>query len=214
MTTIKVDDSGARAVIEGIKFMPNAVRQKLLPQLGALQVRHINQRARAGLDFHDRAYPKSKKIARGLGGTTLFVTGNMLAALRVSTPTSNAVEITVGSGIDGQKWLWAQEGTKPHKILPRIKKALAFGTSMSNANAMAGSGRVTRADGTSYRKTTRLTMANARSNAEGMAIVRGVNHPGTPPRPLFGISPADAARLKTKADSFVNDYMKTVVRKK
>lgn len=52
-----------------------------------------------------------------------------------------------------------------------------------------------------------LTQANARSNARGVRFARHVHHPGTPPRPFFGVSTEDKRKLIELGQKIVEQEM-------
>jgi len=168
----------------------------LMAILGRAVVAGINRRTDAGLDENDGPF----KPIKNSRSTPLQDTGTMMTAIAMLSSDKQSATVGFRSLPEAQKAIWQHYGTKgPYPIRPKTPGgALAFGTSMSFANAMKG-GRG---------KSRRLTMGNARSNAQGMAIVRGVMHPGLPARPFFGISPKLSEELGQIAERWYDEQAK------
>lgn len=76
---------------------------------------------------------------------------------------------------------WHQEGTDPYVILPKGKKALAFGGAVS-------------------------IIAGPRKGQAGRGtVVRKVNHPGLPARPFIGVSDEDRKAIGDIAAAYLDD---------
>jgi phage gpG-like protein len=111
------------------------------------------------------------------GGQTLSDKGHMLGAMKVLSVTSDKAVIGFGASFEAKKAWWAQAGTKPHWIGPAAARALAW---------KPGGGR-----------------------AKGGIwwFSRGHMHPGTPPRPFFGISPNDARELQAECNRLLAEAL-------
>lgn len=191
MISIRVEVKGSQAIVNGLQKLSASLRKGGLKEIAEAVLVSMERRIAAGEDERDRPM----KALKRQDSTLLNDTGKMLAAMRLRSVNSTRAVIGFGGGFENQKAWWQHHGTKgPYPIRAKNGKALAFKTSMSFANAM-GTGKRGKSRG--------LTMSNARSNAQGMAIVRGVMHPGLPPRPFFGISPTDEKNAQLAADSFL-----------
>lgn len=120
---------------------------------------------------------KQSKRAQRDGGQTLSDRGHMLGSMRVLSASSSRAVIGFGSALEAKKAWWAQDGTKAHPLAPKGKSPLAW---------KPGGGR-----------------------AKGglWAYSRGHMHPGTPPRPFFGISPRDERKLQTECNRLLAEAL-------
>jgi len=193
---MRLEFSGVDVVLRDMERIAHLDTAPLMAILGRAVVAGISDRTDRGLDENDGPF-KPIKNARS---TPLQDSGTMMAAIGVLSSDKQSATVGFRSLPEAQKAIWQHYGTTgPYPIRPKTHGgALAFGTSMSFANAMK-SGR---------NKSRRLTMANARSNAQGMAIVRGVMHPGLPARPFFGISPKLSEELGQIAERWYDEQAK------
>jgi hypothetical protein len=53
-----------------------------------------------------------------------------------------------------------------------------------------------------------LNQGNARAKAQGVRFARSVKHPGTPPRPFFGMSRNDKTKLIFYGQKFYRDAVR------
>lgn len=87
-------------------------------------------------------------------------TGNLGRTIRLGTVNAAEAQIIAG-GVNGVGYARAVEyGTRPHVIVPRYKKALAWGGS-------------------------RRLSGSLRSGSKATMFARRVNHPGTKPKPYL-----------------------------
>lgn len=196
---------GQGAVIRSLtKIRDLMTRESVLRDIAEAAVDLIKVRTLEGRDENDRPLIASKRADRK-GGQTLSDKGHMLGSMRVLSVSPKRATIGFGSMTEAKKAWWAQDGTDPHDIFAKPGGALAFKSSMSGATHMLGGYQTVKRNGVDVRrrKATKLTMANARSNAQGFVLAQHVHHPGTPKRPFFGISRRDAGALQELADTYV-----------
>lgn len=204
---INVRYVGKGAVVRALSSIRDAMtRQSTLQMIAEEAVALIKARTLEGLDTKDRPLIPSKRAERD-DGQTLSDKGHMLGALGVQRVSPKKATLGFGNQIEAKKAWWAQDGTKPHVITAAPGHALAFaGGSYQNAFRIASKKMGARYfSAGSYSASAAM---RAGKSVTGMTILHSVNHPGTPKRPFFGISPRDAVDLQTIAD----DYIRKAVR--
>ncbi len=117
------------------------------------------------------------KRAQRESGQTLSDKGHMLGAMKVLSVTKDRAVIGFGAALEARKAWWAQKGTKRHWISPQTAKALGW---------KPGGGR---------------------GRGGEWWFSRGHMHPGTPPRPFFGISPSDERELVKECSALVAEAL-------
>lgn len=202
---LTIEVSGLGAAVRGLYGLRDADRRTLFTRLGALEQELTRSRLDRLLSNRDQRFPPSKTTRSGKASTTLLDTGNMMKAFGPQIVTKDFVTMGL-SGLEAHnKAKWAQWGTRKHRIEPRVKKALSF-PSTGGIGSFSNSVRIGSKDsrkGQQFFSVLGFSRKSAgRRVVTGMTTVRGVNHPGTPPRPLFGVSPKDALALVDRVKSF------------
>lgn len=193
---VNIKFRGQGAVVRALNSIRDTMtRQSTLQMIAEEAVALIKARTLEGLDAKGRPLIPSKRAERD-GGQTLSDQGLMLGALVVQSVSPKRATIGFGNQIESRKALWAHEGTKAHIITAKPGGVLAFAASLSSASSIVN----TRGG---KRKARRLTMGNATSGGRGMTLAQHVHHPGTPPRPFFGISPRDTSSLQAIALDYI-----------
>lgn len=150
--------------------------RSLMARLAAQQVTNIKERVNIRRGKSDGMYSASKRAMRD-SGQTLQDRGHMINSLRAYGVTNNEAHVGFGSALEGKKALWAQEGTRAHRVEPKVKKALRF-------KVAPGRGK------------------------KSFAFSKGHDVPGTPPRPFFGVSPRDEAKLREVVSRWLSETRK------
>ena len=160
--------------------------RRLLSDLGAQQRGAIEKRVMSGgVGADGRSYPKSKKTAT-YGGTTLVgqgrSAGHMIADMTTMNNTGTSIEVGWTSAAEKRKALFANEGTREHRISAKAGGVLAWKS-----------------------PTGRTAGGRLKSDTRFAAYV---NHPGTPPRPFFGVSMDEEQALVTRTEKWRDDLLK------
>lgn len=176
---------GGDAIFAGLDALDRKARTILIKHLAAEQVRLINERVDKTTGITDTPYPTSLR-AELQNGQTLRDKGHMLGSMGVISSGDGFAVIGFRSAREALKAMWAQYGTRAHWISAKPGGVLHWKTQTGYWGRGAG----------------------VKAGKKGDAFAKSVWHPGTPPRPFFGVSPRDLKELVRIAQGWMTDQAK------